>query len=125
MSSKVQGVIVSHGTLANALLDAVECIVGSDNCLVAVSNEGCGAPLLEERIAAAVNDGPTILFVDMPGGSCFMASAKIQRSRQDLVVLAGVNLPMLLEFVHHNEENFQAVVDRMLKAGTSSIRLIT
>ncbi len=123
MSSRVQGVIVSHGKLANALLDAVECIVGPEKNLVTVSNEGCGAQLLEERIGAVVCDGPTILFVDMPGGSCFMAAAKIQRTRDELLVLAGVNLPMLLEFVHHLEEDIEALADRLLKSGTNSIRM--
>ncbi len=124
MNSRVHGVIVSHGTLANALLDAVKCIVGSEDGLVTVSNEGCGAQLIEERIAAVVRDSPTILFVDMPGGSCFMAAAKIQRTRDEVFVLAGVNLPMLLEFVHHLEEDIEVLADRLLKSGTSSIRML-
>ncbi|MCC6476260.1 PTS mannose transporter subunit IIAB, partial [bacterium] len=41
---------------------------------------------------------PTIVFVDLCGGSTFMACATLPGERNNCALVAGVNLPMLLSF---------------------------
>lgn len=101
MSDGARGVVVAHGTLAAALVLEVERISGQAGVLTAVSNNDCGRDEIDQRVAEAAKDGPTVIFVDMPCGSCFFAAMRQTRERSDVRVVTGVNLPMLLDFVHH------------------------
>ena len=65
MSDELRGVVVCHGRLAGALVEAAEQISGVTGALVAVSNTGCDRGALEERVAEAVGDGPAVVFVDL------------------------------------------------------------
>ena len=40
-----------------------------------------------------------VIFTDLQAGSCTMASRRILRGMDDAVLIAGVNLPTLLDFV--------------------------
>ena len=54
MSDSLRGVIVCHGLLARALVDATAQISGMADALVPVSNSGCDRGDLEARVEAAV-----------------------------------------------------------------------
>ncbi|MDH4131877.1 MAG: hypothetical protein OEW17_01795 [Gemmatimonadota bacterium] len=101
MSDASRGVVVAHGVLAQALVDEAERITGQRGALVAVSNSGGDRAEIERRVEAAVGDGPAVIFVDMPCGSCFIASMRMERERKDVRVVTGTNLPMLLDFLSH------------------------
>jgi len=51
---------------------------------------------LREKLLAS---GIRVIFTDLQAGSCTMASRKILRGMDDAVLVAGVNLPTLLDFV--------------------------
>ena len=122
MSEPVRGVVVSHARLSASLVDAVECVLGPTDNLVAVSNEGCDRGAILDRLRAAVRDDqPTILFVDLPGGSCYTAAATLQRERPSVTLVAGVNLPMLLDFVMHATEAPESAVSHAVAAGSRAI----
>ena len=69
MSDGLTGVVVSHGTVAKALVDAVHAITGDAGALAAISNQGCGRDSLRDLVAEAACDGDCVLFVDLPSGS--------------------------------------------------------
>ena len=119
----LRGVIVSHAALAEALAAAVTAITGIGDALVAVSNEGCDPAEFARRVTAAVGDGPAILFVDLPGGSCLTGAVRLARDRSDLAVVAGVNLAMLLDFVFHRTATPQEAAQRAAEAGGRAIRV--
>ena len=58
MSDGLLGVVVSHGPLGAAFLEAVRQITGEANGLVAVSNEGCDREALLARLEAAIGTHP-------------------------------------------------------------------
>ena len=122
--SELHGVIVSHAAVAQALAAAVTAITGIDGALTAVSNEGCGTDALGERLREAVGNGPAILFVDLPGGSCFTSSARYARQGgADIAVVTGVNLAMLLDFVFHRDITPAEAARRAVDAGGKAIRI--
>jgi mannose/fructose-specific phosphotransferase system component IIA len=125
MSESVRGVIVSHGHLGRALVDTVESITGMTGVLTAVTNEGCDRAKLLERVATATGAQPCVVFVDLEGGSCFRAAARLAHEQSGVRVIVGVNLPMLLEFVFHRDDGLQEVTERATKAGARGIRLAT
>ena len=121
--SELRGVIVSHAAVAQALVAAVRAITGIDDALTPVSNDGCGTEALAERLREAVGDGPALLFVDLPGGSCMTGSTRYARQHADIAVVTGVNLAMLLDFVFHRNVSPEEAARRAVDAGAKAIRV--
>lgn len=118
----VRGVVLAHGSLADGLIDAVDRIIGlEDGALIAVSNLGLSPERLAEEVRARLVDAPTILFTDLPSGSCTFAARWLRREEPGLVVISGVNLPLLLDFVMHRHQPLEALVPRLLEKGRAAI----
>jgi mannose/fructose-specific phosphotransferase system component IIA len=116
MMSSVVGIVVGHGNLAAGLVSAVQAITGRGDELIPLSNEGANPAGVVARIAGALDEsGATVVFTDLPAGSCTLAARRLQKDRPALTVVVGVNLPMLLEFVlrdAHGADDIEAAVGR-------------
>jgi mannose/fructose-specific phosphotransferase system component IIA len=123
MSEELRGVVVCHGGLAGALVQAAEQISGLPDALVPVSNTGCDRDALEDRILAAVAGHPAVVFVDLASGSCLIAVLKRLRSEQSVKVVTGVNLAMLVDFVFHRTLSPAEAATHAAAAGEKSIRI--
>ena len=94
-------VIVSHGTLSEALLNTSEMILGKQEKIIAIPLIASqGLDDLKEKMREAVEtlaskEGLLIL-ADMFGGSAANVSAVFLPTHK-VEVITGVNLPMLLE----------------------------
>jgi PTS system mannose-specific IIA component len=125
-------VIVSHGDMAEGLLDAARMIVGEQEGIVTVSlREMDAVEGLMERVAAAIekvdsSDGVLVL-VDLFGASPFNASARLAMEGDSKIeVIAGVSLPMLVELaVQRDGESLERLVNIAREAGTSGIRTLS
>jgi PTS system mannose-specific IIA component len=99
--------LVTHGVLGQELVRTVESILGAQVDVVTVSNAGLSAEGLLERIDAAIaeltGEGPVVLFSDLAAGSCGIASRRAEREGRTIKRIAGVNLPMLLEFFYNRD----------------------
>lgn len=122
MSEPVRGIVVAHGEVAQALIDAAGRISGETAGLVAVSNHECGREEIARRLADAAGEGPAVIFVDMPCGSCFFAAMGLSRERPAVRVVTGVNLPMLLDFLHHRSLPPADGAVRAAEKGADAIR---
>jgi mannose/fructose-specific phosphotransferase system component IIA len=122
MSEPVVGLVVSHASLAQGLVQSVRQIAGVDaGALRAVSNDGCGPEALQAAVREALGDGPGIVFTDMPSGSCAFAARSLTIDRPDTAVISGVNLPMLLDFVFHRDLSLPELTDRLVMKGKAAI----
>lgn len=102
-------VIVTHHELAFALVKVVRMLYGEIEKLEAVPLlEGEGLEDLLEKVREAINkvdDGDGVLIlVDIFGGTTMNVSSLIAAEREDLQVIAGVNIPMLLSVVMERED---------------------
>ena len=102
MSDELRGVVVCHGKLAGALVEAAEPISGVTGALVPVSQHR----LRPRRARGAGRSprstaGPAVVFVDMASGSCLFAVLQRLRDTDGVKVVTGVNLAMLVDFVFH------------------------
>jgi mannose/fructose-specific phosphotransferase system component IIA len=123
MSDELRGVVVCHGKLADALVEAAESISGVTGALVPVSNTGCDRDALEERVIAAVDRKPAVVFVDMASGSCLMAVLRRLRNDDGVKTVTGVNLAMLVDFVFHRSLPSAEAAARAVAAGTRAIKV--
>jgi len=121
--------IVTHGRLGEGLLDAMQMIAGPQEKVDFVSlKEVDSIDELKERILSAVkmlDDGSGVLvFVDMFGASPSNAAAYLLN--ENVEVITGVNLPMLLEIVSFRESSsLQELSANAMTAGVESIKNLT
>jgi len=121
--------IVTHGRLGEGLLDAMQMIAGPQEKVDFVSlKEGDSIDELKERILNTVkmlDDGSGVLvFVDMFGASPSNAAAYLLN--ENVEVITGVNLPMLLEIVSFRESSsLQELSANAMAAGFESIKNLT
>jgi len=96
----IKGIIIGHGGLAQAMLDAAEKIVGPQTDVETLSNVGLSGDALCNKIVALCKKSrrEQIVFVDLPGGSCTISCMKVLGRKKNVHILCGMNLPMLLEF---------------------------
>jgi mannose/fructose-specific phosphotransferase system component IIA len=123
MSEPLRGVVVCHGKLAGALVEAAESITGVTDALLAVSNTGCDRGALEDRVLVALDGRPAVVFVDLASGSCLFAVLKRLRSTPGVKAVTGVNLAMLVDFVFHRSLAPEEAVARAVEAGSRAIRV--
>ncbi len=104
MSKPGVAIVAGHGEFAEGLLSAVEQITGRDDVLIPLTNRGLSGADIERAMRELVETSEArVIFTDLPAGSCAIAARRLLASRSDLVVVTGVNLPALLDYVTHGE----------------------
>jgi PTS system N-acetylgalactosamine-specific IIA component len=82
--------------------------------------EDIEALLRKEMLATGIR----VIFTDLQAGSCTMASRKILRGAEDAVLIAGVNLPTLLDFVFAESMPPVVAARHAAERGKASITVI-
>ena len=121
----VRAVLVTHGALGGELVRTAEAILGRQEWVAVVSNEGTSLDGLVETLRAAAGaPGPVVFLVDLLGGSCGHACRALRAERgTDAFVITGVNLPMLLEFFYHRDRvSFAELQERLLHKGRDGVQ---
>ena len=120
--------VVSHGTLAGELVDAVRRIVADVDALEALSigwdvdMEEAGRRI-QEAIARVERKGGVLVLTDMFGGTpSNLALSLLEPGR--IEVVTGVNLPMLIKCVNlRGEAELSEVARRVAEQGRQSIQV--
>jgi PTS system mannose-specific IIA component len=119
-------VVVTHGQLANELVNAAKIIVGELPQLVAVSIGWHDEPIVaREAIAQAIErvQGPAgvLVLTDMFGGTpSNLGLSFLETNRVE--VITGVNLPMLIKLAHlQSSSDLLAVAREMREVGRNAI----
>ena len=99
-AGKVRAIVAGHGDFAAGLVSAVQQITGRGDVFRAVSARDLSGADLETTIGNALEEtGALVVFTDLQAGSCTMAARRLSRNAPNLLLVAGANLPMLLDFV--------------------------
>src|SRR5512143_684226 len=101
-TARVPAVLVTHADLAAALLRAAEKVYGPVEDIEVLSNEGLSRDDLELAIERRVAHWPHggLVLTDFWGGSCTLCGLAAARGRGEVVVVSGLNLPLLLDYLH-------------------------
>lgn len=120
-------IVVTHGEAAPPLIATCEMILGEvKNTHTVTFHPGQGPDDLLETYASLVGPDEAVLFlVDLFGGSPYNAAARFVADHPAGEVVAGVNIPMLMEVTTANKrENItlDKLVATALKAGSTGVR---
>ena len=122
--------LVAHGPLASGLRDAIEMIAGPQERMEVVQLlpeddvEGVAGRLEAAlRELGVEQDGEAVIFADLFGAAPANAAASLLRHRPNIEIVAGMNLPMLLESLLGREGvSARELAQSAVAAGRESVR---
>ncbi|MEA2416870.1 MAG: mannose system component [Thermoanaerobaculia bacterium] len=125
----IGALIVTHGNLANELLNAARKIESTDVVIEAVPLEWTDSvDEAREKIRVALDrvgtDGGVIIFTDMFGGTPSNISLSfLEKDRVEIIT--GVNLPMVVKFatLQQDGKDLTSVAHTISEKGSKAIRV--
>jgi PTS system N-acetylgalactosamine-specific IIA component len=97
-------IVAAHGELAAGLVSAVQQITGRGGLFLPMTNASLGAAEIERAILELVDARKIrVIFTDLPAGSCTIAARRVVAARPGVVLVTGASLPLLLDFMSHDE----------------------
>lgn len=122
-------ILVSHGDLAEELVRVASMILDEMPQLTVITmKEFQNTATLEKEIKAAlksIGNGPILVMADILGGTPSNATIQVMTQRDDLVLLSGVNLPMVLEFALSNITDLRELATHLRMVGAQGVRMVT
>ena len=124
----IGGILFTHGDIGKELLRTAESIIGGQKNVVALSNEDCSATLMEHALSETLSKEDfchgAVIFVDLARGSCWVAVERIKQKYENVHLISGVNLPMLLRFFYKRETlDLPALVQNLRDGGVAGIQI--
>src|SRR4051812_31518698 len=122
--SSARAIIIGHGDFAQGMVNAVEKITGRGGVLISLTNRDQSLPQCEDMLRKRlIESGVRVVFTDLAAGSASMAARKTLRDNPRALLVAGANLPMLLDFVMSTEADPVAAAKAAAEKGKSAITM--
>jgi PTS system mannose-specific IIA component len=124
----IGGIIVSHGKLAEELLNALTIILGEAVNIEAISigwydDVGESKKKINQSLNRVNQKNGVVIFTDMFGGTPSNLSFSFLKDNQ-VEIITGVNLPMLIKFVSlQRSYNLNEVAKKVVEQGKKNIHL--
>ena len=124
----IGGIIVSHGRLAEELLNALTIILGEAPDIEAISigwydDVEDSKKKISQCLKRVDQKNGVIIFTDMFGGTPSNLSFSFLRDNQ-VEIITGINLPMLIKFVSlQRSNNLKDVAKKVVEQGKKNIHL--
>lgn len=124
----IGGLIVSHGKLAEELLNALNIIIGEAVNIEALSigwydDVEESKKKISQSLKKIDQKNGVVIFTDMFGGTASNLSFSFLKDNQ-VEIITGVNLPMLIKFVSlQRSNNLKEVAKKVFEQGKKNIHL--
>jgi mannose/fructose-specific phosphotransferase system component IIA len=120
-----RAIVVGHGEFAGGLVSAVGQICGLADKLVVLSMMG----MTPEDIEGAIREqlartGAKVIFTDLPAGSATLAARRIVKDQPGVVLVSGVNLATLLDFVFNTSVSPTEAARAAAERGKASLIVV-
>jgi PTS system mannose-specific IIA component len=124
--SRIPALLVTHADLGAALLRAAEQVYGPVGDVDFLSNSELSRADLErvirERVSGWTHGG--LVLTDFPGGSCQQCGLLAARGNAEILVVTGINLPGLLDYLHNREQYpVTELAERLMTRARDSVRV--
>ena len=117
-----RAVLLGHGGMPEGMVDAVRHITGCEqDAIVPITNRGMSPETLTAEVQRVLGDGPGMIFTDLPSGSCGFVARRLTQNASGIVVISGVNLPVLIDFAMNRTMPFEELVPRLLTKGRAAM----
>ncbi|NOR12873.1 MAG: hypothetical protein GQ545_06435 [Candidatus Aminicenantes bacterium] len=122
----IGGIIVSHGKLAEELLNALTIILGETVNIEAISigwydDVEASKKKINKSLKNVDKKNGVLIFTDMFGGTPSNLSLSFLKDNQ-VEIITGVNLPMLIKFASLQRSNsLQEVAKKVVEQGQKNI----
>ena len=120
--------ILAHEDFAFALKNTVEKITGPQQNIFPYSNKTESLPIIAEKInnqISVLNSDIIFVFVDLVGGSCWGLANMISKEQPEIIIIGGVNLPMLLSLIiNHGNLPAEELIDKIVEDSKKGIKII-
>ncbi len=120
-----KGIVIGHGEFSAGLVSAVDQICGMAGKLVSLSMKGLTPQDIETSIREELaRTGARVIFTDLPAGSATLAARRLVRNDPGLMLVSGVNLATLLDFVFNTEASPEDAARSAAERGKASLIVI-
>lgn len=119
-------IIVTHGLLAEGLVDSAEMILGSLSQIATIRLDEKMTPetlrsQVEKHISNLMSDEGVLILTDLRGATPFNVTASFAE-RNDVSVITGVNLPLLLEaLTQRSKKDLKTLTAYVVQKGQEGI----
>ncbi len=126
----IGGLIVSHGKLAEELLNALTIIIGEAVNIEAISigwydDVEESKKKISQSLKNIDQKNGVVIFTDMFGGTASNLSFSFLKDNH-VEIITGVNLPMLIKFVSlQRSNNLKEVAKKVYEQGKKNIHLVS
>lgn len=126
-NAQVGVVLVTHGTFGETLLKAAEMVMGKQDCCMAVGvdvDKGVDVTmdLIRKAVQSVEKGKGVVALTDLFGGSPTTMSLSLMKS-ENMEVITGVNLPMLLACLQSRSMKLNALAEKVRDAGQQGIKV--
>ncbi len=120
-------VVASHARLATGFQSTIELFAGSEHDITYISAYVDEVDLdveVDKFISNLSDDDQAVIFTDMFGGSVNQKFVIASQNKANIFVVAGMNLPVILEIILSSEPYTTAVVDRLIDSGRMAMQQV-
>lgn len=118
--------LLSHGDFSKGLFESFEMIVGNTDNISYLSLDNEGISKFENKVREKVEDilkeDKLLILSDLKGGTPYNTALRMQlENPEDIGLLSGMNLPMLLEVGMDTSNDLHSVLEIAVNSGKEGI----
>lgn len=119
--------VASHARLATGYQSTIDLFAGSDHAITYVSAYVDEVDLDEEVtnfISSISDDDQAVIFTDLFGGSVNQKFVIAAQNKTNIFVVAGMNLPVILEIILSPDNFTREVIDNLVANGREAMQQV-
>ena len=122
-------ILMSHGFLAQEAFEATKFITGDFEGVTVISmmmDDGLeGTSLKLEAALMSIPEAGALIIADVPGGTPNNAAIKALARYDNIRVLSGLNMGMLIEYALSSDEDLDELAESVRDAGLDAVKIFT
>ena len=120
--------ILAHEDFAESLKITAEKITGQQPNIFAYYNKIDSLPFILDKVnkkIATLQVKRIYVFIDLIGGSCWSLANMIAREHPEVIIIGGVNLPMIISLIiNHDKLETDQLTEKIIEDSKKGIKTL-